>query len=164
MLISFHSLHRRRHTSACRQYTLTHIKAEMFCLMLLACVFLHVTSSHLTARLALLLCIDVDGCLIDTCECVVPWIVSGGLKYIYIYLKKCLIGFWGISAQIIRYETTTYTEQYGLFLWLTKLLAVSTILQTSQWKHALCQFWQKKRPITLFYRVLKSELYILHSF
>lgn len=97
-----------------------------------ACVFLHVTSSHLTARLALLLCIDVDGCLIDTCECVVPWIVSGGLKYIYIYLKKCLIGFWGISAQIIRYETTTYTEQYGLFLWLTKLLAVSTILQTSQ--------------------------------
>lgn len=42
-----------------------------------ACVFLHVTPSHLTACLALLLCIDVDGGLIDTCECVVPWIVSG---------------------------------------------------------------------------------------
>lgn len=37
---------------------------------------------------------------------------------------------------------TTYTEQYGLFLWLTKLLVVSTILQMSQWKHALCQFWR----------------------
>lgn len=42
-----------------------------------ACLFLHVTSSHLTARLALLLCVDVDGGLIDACECVVPWIVSG---------------------------------------------------------------------------------------
>lgn len=33
------------------------------------------TSSHLAACLALLLCIDVDGRLVDTCECVVPWIV-----------------------------------------------------------------------------------------
>ena len=46
-----------------------------------ACVFVHVTSSHLTARLALLLCVDVDGGLIDTCECVVPWIVSGQMRY-----------------------------------------------------------------------------------
>lgn len=33
------------------------------------------TSSHLAARLALLLRVDVDGRLVDTCECVVPWIV-----------------------------------------------------------------------------------------
>lgn len=33
------------------------------------------TPSHLAARLALLLRVDVDGRLVDTCECVVPWIV-----------------------------------------------------------------------------------------
>lgn len=33
------------------------------------------TSSHLAARLALLLRVDVDWRLVDTCECVVPWIV-----------------------------------------------------------------------------------------
>lgn len=33
------------------------------------------TSSHLAARLALLLRVDVDGRLVDTCECIVPWIV-----------------------------------------------------------------------------------------
>lgn len=52
-----------------------------------ACVFLHVTSSHLAARLALLLRVDVDGGLVDACECVVPWIVSGGRRY----LKKKVI-------------------------------------------------------------------------
>ena len=46
-----------------------------------ACVFLRVTSSYLTARLGLLLCIDVDGGLVDTGECVVPWIVSGRTRY-----------------------------------------------------------------------------------
>lgn len=55
------------------------------CLLLLLvfffCFFCIGTSSYLTARLALLLCIDVDGGLVDTCECVVPWIVSGGMRY-----------------------------------------------------------------------------------
>lgn len=96
-----------------------------------ACVFLSVTSSHLTARLALLLCLDVDGCLIDTCERVVPWIVSGGLKNNW-KTKKTIKSLLGTFAETINNATTTYTEQYGLFLWLTKLLAVSTILQTSQ--------------------------------
>lgn len=45
-----------------------------------AAVFLRVTSSHLAARLALLLCVDVDGGLVHTCERVVPWIVSGGVE------------------------------------------------------------------------------------
>ena len=45
-----------------------------------ATVFSHMTSSYLTARLALLLCIDVDGGLVDTCECVVPGIVSKGVQ------------------------------------------------------------------------------------
>lgn len=39
------------------------------------------TSPYLTARLALLLRVDVDGGLVDTRECVVPWIVSGGMRY-----------------------------------------------------------------------------------
>lgn len=56
-------------------------------------VFLCVTSSYLTARLALLLCTYVDGGLIDTCECVVPWIVSGGKKSekSSLYLKKICV-------------------------------------------------------------------------
>lgn len=44
--------------------------------LLLACFF---ASSHLAARLALLLCVDVDGRLVDARECVVSWIVSGGM-------------------------------------------------------------------------------------
>lgn len=44
-------------------------------------VFLHVTLSYLAARLALLLCIDVDRGLIDACERVVPGIVSAGMRY-----------------------------------------------------------------------------------
>lgn len=63
---------------------------------MLLLVFLYVTSSHLTARLALLLCVDVDGCLVDTCECVVPWIVPGGLKYLGEKNQKQLNHFWGL--------------------------------------------------------------------
>lgn len=63
---------------------------------MLLLVFLCVTSSHLTARLALLLCVNVDGRLIDTCECVVPWIVAGGLKYLEKNPKKLLNHFWGL--------------------------------------------------------------------
>lgn len=71
--------------SACRQYTLTQIKAEILCLVLLLVWFFF--PAYLTARLALLLCIDVDGGLVDTCECVVPWIVSGGTGYVKINLN-----------------------------------------------------------------------------
>lgn len=112
------------------QIVLSHVAA--------AAVFLYMTSPYLTARLALFLCIDVDGGLIDTCECVVPWIVSGGKKREKSSTSKICVHSLGLCwNNILIY---TYTEQYGLFLWLTKLLAVRTILQTSQWKHALCQF------------------------
>lgn len=125
-----------------------------------AAVYSCVTSSHLTACLALLLCTDVDGGLVDACERVVPRIVPGGKKSEKpsLYLKKLM--FVNISNNRncvnVDHETaprerfcdytktihcmvymvflafSTYTEQYGLFLWLTKLLAVRTILQTSQ--------------------------------
>lgn len=134
---------------------------------------LQVTSSYLTARLALLFCIDVDRGLVDTCECVVSWIVSEGMGYkkshhfnyqfwwkqiekvVYFYTKITPKNFGGFCLNTklhhqVLLEPGTYTEQYGLFLWLTKLLAVSTILHTSQWKHALCQFWEKKTiPVIL---------------
>lgn len=111
-------------------------------------------SSHLTACCALLLGIDVDGCLIDARERIVSGIVSGGSKHsIQCPFKKqnknTQLIYVTPKWQPIRWRPgallSTYTEQYGLFLWLTKLLAVSTILQTSQWKQALCQFWQMKR-------------------
>lgn len=41
-------------------------------------VFASMPSSYLTACCALLLGIDVDGCLVDACEGVVSGIVSGG--------------------------------------------------------------------------------------
>lgn len=44
-------------------------------------VVLHMMSSYLTARLALLLCINVDGGLVDACERVVPWIVPERMTY-----------------------------------------------------------------------------------
>lgn len=77
---SFHSWHRQWLMSACQQYTLTHDQGRNISSHVAASVFLHVTSSHLTARHALLLCVDVDGGLIDACECVVPRIVSKGMK------------------------------------------------------------------------------------
>lgn len=49
------------------------------------------TSSHLAARLALLLRVDVDGRLVDTCECVVPWIVSKRVR------KLCQYAFVGFE-------------------------------------------------------------------
>lgn len=39
----------------------------------------------------------------------------------------------------------TYAWQYGFFWWLTKLLTDSIILQTSQWKHALCHIYKSYR-------------------
>jgi len=50
------------------------------------CVFVHVMSSHLAARLALLLCVDVDGGRIHTRESVVPRIMSTRMIHIF-FLK-----------------------------------------------------------------------------
>ena len=72
------SWHRWWLMSACRQCASTRIKAEY----LVSCCCLRVFASpHLAARLALLLCIDVDGRLVDTRECVVSWVVSGGMGH-----------------------------------------------------------------------------------
>lgn len=48
-----------------------------------AAVVLLRMSSYLTAGLTLLLCVNVDGGLIDACECVVPWIVPERMRYTY---------------------------------------------------------------------------------
>lgn len=50
-------------------------------------LFLRVTSSYLTARFGLLLCIDVDGGLVDTGECIVPWIVTGGMTFFFLIVS-----------------------------------------------------------------------------
>lgn len=52
--------------------------------------------------------------------------VVRNLIFFFKHLDRSLTFFLNFT------EDDTHTEQYGLFLWLTKLLGVRTILQTSQ--------------------------------
>ena len=113
-------------------------------------VFSSTPSSYLTACCALLLGIDVDGCLVDACEGVVSGIVSGKSNIQINVTFKIQINYIPLRRWKLL-PLDTHTEQYGLFLWLTKLLAVSTILQTSQWKQALCQFWEREKKDMWFH-------------
>ena len=53
----------------------------------------------------------------------------------------------------------THTEQYGRFLWLTKFLVVSVVLQTSQWKHPLCQFYMEEMHFINLEKHSKYHIY-----
>lgn len=58
--------------------------------------------------------------------------MSGGSNIQINVIFKIQMADVAPSTAAVETRLNTHTEQYGLFLWLTKLLAVSTILQTSQ--------------------------------
>lgn len=159
---SRNSWHRWWLVSAPQQYASTQIKAEY----LVSCCCLRVfASSHLAARLALLLCVDVDGRLVDARECVVSWIVSGGMGqknghcFDTNFLEthgRLILGFWAVSW-ILRH----LHGAVGPLLVADKVVGGEHHLTDVTVKTCLMPVLsEKKDQVTVFYRALTVELKI----